>query len=109
MYLITDTVTLMQMTQQIHASGENEGMFVSVRHHQKSETTQEYWVVTVSTGEVIGANSPRPFLSTHTQTVYFVTEKVARKYLAVADEFVTWKSDGTMEKVDFRADAIPVV
>ena len=109
MYLITDTVTLMKITQQFHTDGENEDMSIMVRHHEKSETVQEYWTVTVKSGEVIGANTPSPFLATHSETCYFVNEKTARRYLAVADEFITWKSDGTMEKVNFRVDQIPVV
>jgi len=107
--LITDTFTLMKITQQFHTDGKNETISVLVRHHEKSETVQEYWTVTVKSGEVIGADTPSPFLSTHSETCYFVNEATARRYMAVADEFITWKSDGTMEKVNFRVDQIPVV
>lgn len=111
LYLITDTFTLMTTTTtHIHASGENKRIFVSVSNHEVSETCRiPYWSVKVSTGEVIGADTPSPFVSTNTDTVFFVNESDARRWLAIADEFVTWKSDGTREKVDFRVEAIPVV
>ncbi len=111
MYLITDTITLMTTTTtHIHTSGENKRIYVSVSNHEVSETCRiPYWSVKVSTGEVIGADTDNPFVSTSTDTVYFVNESDARRWLAIADEFITWKSDGTREKVDFRVETMQVL